>query len=394
MKVLIVYPRMYVYGGGELLVVRLANYLSRNSIPNAILTTGILPEIEHDLIDTRIINAADDAARYSNLMGPRLGSLTALRKQLRKTMDGFDVINVHNYPAELCTFPHSKPVVWMCNEPPEVAVNVRLQDASPFNWKRLVFRLILKLEQQIVRKYITVAVVADDFNQQRFERLYKFSPRIANYGIDHGFFSRKPDKVNRNGNLFTLLHVGMVTPLKNQMESVKAVHSLKHRIPGIHLKLAGNEEGGYAENLRAYIRDNRLQEHVTFTGHIDRQALRGLFYSSDLLLHPVKSQGGWLSPFEALCTGLPIVVSTEMTASKIIGDNKLGIVSDDLPEAVYRVYQNRDAHREMAERAAGWVDTNLNWDAFSEKLVSAFKAAMEESGGRYRQPGGSIERTG
>ena len=394
MKVLIVYPRMYVYGGGELLVVRLANYLSRNRIPNAILTTGILPEIKDDLIDTRIIKAADDAARYGTLMGNRLGSLVALRKQLKKNLNDYDVINVHNYPAELCTFPHSKPVVWMCNEPPEIAVNVRLQDASPFSWKRLVFKLILKVEQQIVKKYIPVAVVADDFNEQRFERLYGFSPRIANYGIDHDFFSQKPDKVVREGSLFTLLHVGMITPLKNQMESVKAVKSLKDRIPGVRLKLAGSEEGIYADSLRVYIRDNGLQEHVSFTGHIDRQALRKLFFSSDLLLHPVKSQGGWLSPFEALCTGLPIVVSTEMTASKIIEDNGLGIVSDDLPEAISRVYQNRVAYCEKADRAAEWVNSHLNWDAFSEKLVSAFKAAMENSGGRYLPPGGSIERTG
>jgi glycosyltransferase involved in cell wall biosynthesis len=379
---------MYVYGGGELLVVRLANYLSRNGIPNTILTTGILPEIIHDLIDTRIINAADDAARYGSLMGTHLGSLAALRKQIKENLEFFDVINVHNYPAELCTFPHVKPVVWMCNEPPEVAVNVRLKDASPFSWKRLAFNTVLTFEKQVVKRYISVAVVADDFNKRRFDRLYGFSPRIANYGIDHDFFSQIPDEINRDENRFTLLHVGMITPLKNQIDSVKALKSLQERIPGVHLVLAGNAEGRYAESLKAYIRDNKLQDYVTFTGHIDRHALRDLFFTSDILLHPVKSQGGWLSPFEALCAKLPIVVSQEMTASSIIKDHQLGRIADDLPEAISLVYEDREKYRKMAERASGWVKNNLSWDRFSEQMLTAFKTAMVEPGKRSLRPGG------
>ena len=342
-----------------------------------ILTTEILPEIEYDLIDTPLIIAGSNSDRHRSVVGKRLGAFAALRKHLRKSLNHFDVINVHNYPAELCTFPHVKPVVWMCNEPPEVAVDVRLQNTPAISCKRLVYRAALKIERQVVRKYVTAAVVADEFNNRRFERLYGFSPSIVNYGIDCNYFSEKPMRPPENRNPgFTLLHVGMITPLKNQLASVGALQALKGAIPGLHLILAGQEEGSYADSVRAFIRNQGLGERVTFTGHVDRQTLRRLYYSSDVLLHPVKSQGGWLSPFEALCAGLPVIVSREMTASKIIEANELGIVTDNLPEAILEIFRDQTKYRDMAAAASLWTKRHLSWDMFSEKMLSVFYSAV------------------
>ena len=50
MRVLIVYPRIDLYGGAELLVVRLANYLTRSNIENALLTTNICDEVKNDFL--------------------------------------------------------------------------------------------------------------------------------------------------------------------------------------------------------------------------------------------------------------------------------------------------------------------------------------------------------
>jgi len=55
MKVLIVHPHMSLYGGAELVIVKLANYLTKNGIKNSILTLSMLDEIKKELKGTELI---------------------------------------------------------------------------------------------------------------------------------------------------------------------------------------------------------------------------------------------------------------------------------------------------------------------------------------------------
>ncbi len=365
MKVLIVYPKMYVYGGAELLIVRLANYLSQRKIQNAILTTYILPEIEKDLINTQIISSACKFSKTeAKNLNPRK-TLLFLNKAVRQNLTYFDVINVHNYPAELSTCPRYKPVVWMCNEPPDVAIQVRIAQTPKISVKRLFFKTFLAFDRFIVQKYIKNVVVADQFNEKRFINLYGFKPHIIHYGIDYDFFAHHTETtLKKTTRHFTVLHVGMLTPLKNQMESIKTIEKLKDAIPGIKLILAGLGEGQYLQSIREHIKNHQLDGHVEITGHLNREQIRALFHTCNVLLHPIKSQGGWLSPFEALCAGLPIVVSPEMTASNIVKRENLGAVTDDYAKTIFDIYQNPEKYQKMAVRRAAWVRDNLSWDNF------------------------------
>lgn len=378
MRVLIVYPKMDVYGGAELLVVRLSNHLTKNKIDNALLTTNILPEIQNDLIGTHIIKYPYRIVK--NILKPLnlFRTLWLLHKGLRKNIKDFDIINVHNYPAELSIYPYHKPVVWMCNEPPEV--HVRIDDERKYSLRRFFIGAILDFDKYVVRHHIKNVVVADQFNDIRFRKLYGFNPHVINYGIDYDFFAQQTgDSEKKRTGRFTVLHVGMLTPLKNQMESIKTIEKLKNTIPGIKLILAGFGEGQYLLSLQEYIRAKQLEEYVEFTGHLSRGHLRALYHTSEVLLHPIKSQGGWLSPFEALCAKIPIVVSSEMTASNLIKKEKLGIVTDDFANAILDIYENPAKYNENALWRAEWVRNKLSWDNFCEKMLEVFSKALSDN---------------
>lgn len=381
MKVLIVYPRMYLYGGAELLIVRLANHLTRVKIRNALLTEMILPEIERDLLDTQIITCPVSASENDTQPLSPLRTLWFLYGGVRKHGKRFDLINVHNYPAELLAFGQNKPVVWMCNEPPEVAVNVRVQDLPACNPKRLLFDALLCFDRYVVRRHIRSVVVADSFNEARFRRIYGFTPHIINYGIDCDYFATPVKTAAKKAKgSFTMLHVGMQTPMKNQMESVLTLERLQNRIPGIRLILAGQGQPRYLGLLKRVIHEKGLEGRVQFTGHVDREQIRRLYHTCDVLLHPIKAQGGWLSPFEAVSAGLPVVVSREMTAADIIKEEDLGLVTDDFAAGVADVYLNRGKYVKAAVGRAEWVRDHLSWDIFSEKMLSIFKDVSLEKG--------------
>ena len=383
MKVLIVCPRMDIYGGAELLIVRLANYLTRNSVENTLLTTNLSADIEKDLAGTQII--AYPYKRFQRLSAPlnlfRL--LWRLHIGVRAHINDFDVINVHNYPAELSVFPFRKPVVWMCNEPPEVHVEFNAE--RRYTARRLVISAILGLEKRVVRKYVEDIVVADQFNARRFKDIYGITPHIINYGIDYDYFADyKRKAVERKGSHnFTVLHVGMLTPQKGQIKSLRAIHKLRDQIPGIRLILAGFGQGEYLFSLNEFVRSRNLEDIVLFEGHVDRERIRELYHTSDVLLHPIGPQGGWLAPFEAVASKLPVVVSKEMTASKLIKKNKIGVVTDDFAEALLDIYKNRSKYDKVAAQRAEWVRNNLSWDNFCEKMLGVFHRAINEHAQRY-----------
>lgn len=369
MKILIIYPKFYVYGGGEKLVVRLCNYLSDNGVENAVLTTSMMPEVRRDLKATDVLIA-------ENRHCTAVGEVMALCRGVRKHGGQYDVLNPHNYPAEAAALFSSKPAVWMCNEP---ELHLYLKYGS-FHYKyRLFLRVMVPFEKLAVRR-MARSVVADRFNAERFKDIYGCIPAIINYGIDVDYFSVGDRGAARQelglGNDFVLLHVGMATPFKNQMASLKTFNVLSRTIPEIRLVIAGSWQENYKRELDAFIKSTGLGDRVTFTGHVCSDTLRQWYYASDALLHPIKSQGGWLSPFEALCAGTPIIVSSEMTASDVIKKQGMGVVSDDYVSAVLDIYKNRDAHRERAQRGAAWARHNLSWGSFGKGMLDEFYKAV------------------
>ena len=363
MRILIVNPSSYVYGGAERVIVNLANYLSKNDVDTTLLTTGIHPDIESKLVNTEIILSTIEKLPHAEMM--------SLHKSIKQNEHRFDVINPHNYPSEMSVWGCKKPVVWQCNEP---ILGIK-NDYQPLSTK-LSNVLNLAIDRIVIKKYVDEVIVADLFNADRFYKVYDKIPQIIPYGIDVDDFNSVR---NINFKSFNMIQVGMIQPFKNQLESLKIINTLKEDIPNIKLTLVGWALPTYKHVLDEYIKLNNLQEYVTFIQHIDiPDEMKKLYLSHDLLLHPIHSQGGWLSPFEALCTELPIIVSKEFTASGIIKQNDIGIVSDlnNYVKDVLEMYDNRKEVYMKAKKGKIWVNENLSWNRYSEQMLNVFNKVI------------------
>lgn len=377
MRVLIVQPNMPVYGGADRVIVKLANYLTKKGIENAVLTLTMSPEIRKDLEKTRIIIPKEIPKRRNKGFLNFINEILILRKYVHKNINSFDVINVHNFPAELSVFPHVKPTVWMCNEPPELYLK-----PNPSLPLKMLQMTGMAIDKFVVKNYIKYVCVAE-FNAERIKKKYNIMPEINNYGIDSAFFSKgNGERAKKMFNLhenFVVLHVGILTPFKNQMESIKTVEKIKNKIPNVKLVLAGWagwEKSEYETMLQRYVHAKSLDQQVVFTGHVSRDVVRDLYQACDVVLFPFKPQGGWLAPFEALCAGKPIVASSVTTTAGIIKREKIGIVTDNFDKAVMDIYTDPTKYHDMAERGRVWVEKNLGWGKFCQKMLELFEKAL------------------
>jgi len=345
MRILIVHPSFWCYGGAELCIVKLANYLEDNGHKVTILTTQMIPDIREDLkceiqITSHRVNFFKDLKEYFN-----------------KIFRDYDVINFHNHPSELL-LEEKYPSVWFCNEPPDYVLD----------------KGILPRKEKIrILNTISRVIVSDKRNARRFKHFYGIDPEIVHYGIDFEFWSNGQEDRYYFDTLykFTILHSGMVHPRKNQFRSVLLLNNLKDKIKDLKLIFSGNiVHQKYFMDIQKYIEENNLQNKVKFLGGIDRRSLRDLYRSVDLLLHPIKDQGGWLTPFEAMASNLPVIISTEANPSDIIKENQIGIVvsNNDLEEAVLDYYRNEGKYKDMVRRGSSFVKYNLTWEKYSSNI--------------------------
>jgi len=343
MKALIINPVFYVYGGAERLIVKLCNYLTERGVTTSILTQAIHPDIKTEFTETRLIET---------------GSMESLVPVAHSIIHKFDVVNPHNDPAQITLFPRKRPSVWMCNEPPA---------------KVLLGGELTGQERDIVRRHIDVSVVSDEYNRKRFEELYGVTPRINHYGVDYPFFSegdagRVKEKYGMS-DTFTIMQVGMFTSTKNQMRTVSIFKKLKKQVPDAKLILTGFNQTPYHDTVKRFIAQSRLSKDVTITGEIPQEDIRDLYHAVDAVVAPIQSQGGWLSTFEAMAAGKPVLVSPEMTASYLLEKHGIGVVTEGFVDELVGIYENPRSD----VKGRRWVEKNLRWDRFCGNMLEYFE---------------------
>lgn len=379
MKVLIVHPQMEYYGGAEILIVSLSNILTEKGIYNELLTLSKSKEVEKDLKAKIIV--PDNNVKISSSgfvsMKDLIKGIFVLRREVKKRFNDFDVIHLQNFPASWSLFPNKKPCVWWCNEPPSLWSK---PDASVF--LKLLNNLRKPVDRFIVRKSIDVICALDEFNQKRVMGRYGRDSTIIYCGIDYDFFSKgKAQNAIKKFNLedkFVVIQSGVLNEIKNPLDSIKTVEKLKQKIPNILLVLAGKSDEKYEIILKDYIKKNKLEKYVLFTGNLLREDLRDLYKASDVGLFPIGLQGGWLAPFELLCAEKPIIVSTKISTSDLIKEKEVGVSTDNYADVVLDIFKNKDKYDKMAKNGALWVKENLSWISFTEKMTESFEKALNK----------------
>lgn len=338
MKVLIVHPKVPIYGGAEKAIVRLCDYMRGHNIAHALVMPQLPNGMKADLKDTKV---------YGHM--PIHG--------------GWDIINYHNFPATLESLfgAHSSNVkeVWMLNEPPEMFTN----------WKR---KPVEWVNRKLVKHKIKNVIVNDKFNAGRCFDLYDVIPEVVYPGVDYEFFNQAED--HPNPEFFTVLQVGTISRYKNQLASIEAVAGASKWIPNIRLWLMGypTEPEYKSECLQ---RIEELGVKVNWFSNKSMGDLRRLYSQADVLIHPIKPQGGWLVPFEALSAGTPIIVSDELTCSDVVRQNHLGTVAyqaADYVAALRQLSKDGEACRSEVEHAREWISHNLTWEIHGERTIRYF----------------------
>lgn len=183
----------------------------------------------------------------------------------------------------------------------------------------------------------------------------------------------KPDseiikfKANRKAFLF----VGRLYPLKGIDLLIKAFTKTYKDHPEWCLILVGNEKEGY--NYRKLVSDLGVESQVLFRGVIPAQNISSAYYACEIFVLPSRYDGWGMVVNEAICCGLPVIVSDAVGASTHLAtkDNGLIFKSENIIELANHMeaYDNHEliiSHSLNSKK----VFESFTSTFFSEKLIN------------------------
>jgi glycosyltransferase involved in cell wall biosynthesis len=139
--------------------------------------------------------------------------------------------------------------------------------------------------------------------------------------------------------------------------------------------IAGPDEGGYLQSLRALVRQLSLEKTVSFPGAFSGGQKIVLLKSADLFVLTSHSEGFSVALLEAMACGIPVLATTACNFPELVldgggfecpaeSDAITKCLDDALSASVEERHQRGNAGRRL-------VKNNYTWSAISQTIIEA-----------------------
>jgi glycosyltransferase involved in cell wall biosynthesis len=178
-----------------------------------------------------------------------------------------------------------------------------------------------------------------------------------------------------------LLAVGSITEGKGYRLLVAALGTLANR--QWRLTCAGSllRDPAAAADVLALVRQERLDDRVSFLGEVDRPALAACYDAADVFVLATRHETYCMAVAEALAHGLPVVSTTTGAIPQLVGEpgeSAAGLLvpPDDLESmtvALSRVLSDASLRAALAENAWRARLRLPDWDTSVDKMAATLQ---------------------
>ena len=257
---------------------------------------------------------------------------------LIKFMNGYDIIHVHLFPAQLWA---ALAVASLGTGVPLVTTEHNTWNARRRWWRR-------RFDRWMYSRYKHIACISDATG----EELVRWCPSaagkistIANGIRLDAFETARPAEIpDVPTNVARLVFVGRFDPPKDHATILRALVSVSKA----HLLLVG--DGPERSRMEGLARSLGIRERVTFLGR--RSDVAAVLKASDIYVHSTNSDGSGIAACEAMAAGLPVVASDVPGLAQLVtGAGVLFPVGDDkaLAQHLISLIESPELRSEMSQ---------------------------------------------
>ena len=190
------------------------------------------------------------------------------------------------------------------------------------------------------------------------------------------------------GNQGYVLFLGRLSPEKGVDDLITAFS--KVQTPGARLVLTGDAPETYLQTLKARAAELGVSDRVEFTGFVGGEALTKLIDGALCVALPVLWYENMPNAvLEAYAHGKPAVVSRIGSMTETVAENETGLLCepgdpDSLARALNRLFDDPQAAENMGRAARMRCETLYAPEAYYERLLAVFEAAIAQNAGKER----------
>ncbi len=219
----------------------------------------------------------------------------------------------------------------------------------------------------------TNVILLSDFTKADFLNTVSFKGRafVLNNFVPDFFFDVQTDKQQQPFRQLKLIALGTLQPLKN-FEYLLQVFSYLKDYP-VSLDIFGR---GDKAPYEAAIKKNGVK--VKMMGHTEN--LKDIIAGYDMFIMPSKYEGFPLSVFEAMATGVPLMLSNIAPLTAIVKNNAIYFELDDAAKTaqqILAVLKNEIDIAAMAVKAKQYADKTVRREIYIKNLLDIYKQTLQ-----------------
>jgi len=378
LRVSILHRNLDIAGGGERIVLELANRLCDRGYDIRLFTfsydrnnivTRLSPKVSIELIPRRYVSPwplYNEAA--SILFFP-------------KAFKWGDVVFCSDFhtghiTATLISKLLRKPIVYYCHWPLLYSIDRGLGLLQDLR------RLPLLLFDRFLSSRTDIFMTNSQHTAQFVRRIYGVTPRVVYPGVDVEKFRDEP--IEKSSPI--VLSVCRVDPIKRIELLIKSMKLVLKDLQDVKLYVVGSTDNSpdYICHLVSLIKKLGMEETVFFTGKIFGEPLLKFYQICDIFCLFSREETFGISVIEAMSCGKPVIVSDAGALPELVEDGKTGFVihgdrEEPYAEKIKFLLAHPEIRARMGKEGRRMVEKRFTWDIFIDLVEDAITNLVKQS---------------
>ena len=247
-----------------------------------------------------------------------------------------------------------------------------MMDQNSLNQKKIKKKLALLLYQKFIFKNSDLVIVNSEIEKKNFLRNIPIIKKIKiiphGVDIDKGFVIKKNSHKNLKFVFFSKIHKS-----KNLLTLVKLWQKSKF-LKKFYLYIYGEiDDKKYFSVINEFILRNN---NIHYLGHFSKKIQQKLS-KYDVFIHPSKSENFGLVIYEALSSGLFLILNKNLKKTDLEKDYfamNINFNLESLNNSIKKILQNKKKIKSLAykKKCFNYIKTNFNWETISKFYLDEY----------------------
>ena len=159
---------------------------------------------------------------------------------------------------------------------------------------------------------------------------------------------------------------------------IRAVGSLRHRVPGIRCVIAGR--GSYLPELQTQLDVENVNDLVDLAGFVPDELLRATLQRAGCVVIPSLYEPFGIVALEGMAAGAPTIVARTGGLAEIVEGTGAGLLFEpgnhnELAARIEQVLLDETLAESMRSRAADLLEAHYTWDAIAASTTAVYDTA-------------------